>query len=152
MSNLIKNPSFEAGLANWVATNVAPADFNAFEGTATARMGPGVASLYQDIPITGFARPSFELSFAVESPFVFNPGNLTAQVHWLDISGNVIGIGASVFIPSATTGFQFFWLTVATATEPAPSNATAARIIFSKSAGTGNNVLDLDLVVLTRVG
>ena len=151
MPNLVQNPSFEAGLNGWTFTNVTPADFNPFEGTQVARLGPGVASIFQDIPIIGFFKPSFKLSFAVESPFSFNPGNLTVQVQWLDASGSVIGIGLSKFIASATIGFQVFWLTYDNVTERAPINATTARIIFSKQAGHGHDVIDLDLVELFQV-
>ncbi|MEW6228287.1 MAG: hypothetical protein AB1700_09395 [Bacillota bacterium] len=153
MPNLVQNPSFESGLAGWTATNVTPSDFNPFEGTAAARMGPGVASLFQDIPIVGLFKPSFLFSFAVESPLVFDPGNLTVQVQWLDATGTVIGIGLSLFIPSATPGFQFFWLTYVDVTERAPLNATTARIIFSKMAGgvVGLDVLDVDKVLLARL-
>jgi hypothetical protein len=58
-SNLVQNPSFEAGLAGWTSGNVIPADVYPFEGTATARMGPGVASLWQDVPIVGLFKASF---------------------------------------------------------------------------------------------
>ncbi|WP_088553695.1 hypothetical protein [Calderihabitans maritimus] len=151
MPNLVQNPGFEAGLAGWTATNVTPADVNPFEGTAAARLGPGIASLFQDIPIDGYKRLSFLLSFAVEAPLSFNPGDLTVQVQWLDATGTVIGIGLSLFIPSATTGTQFFWLTYVDATENAPINAKTARIIFSKAQGSGRDVLDVDKVVLLRV-
>ncbi len=85
------------------------------------------------------------------SPIVFTPGNLTAQVQWLDASGTVIGIGLSLLIQSATPGFQLFWLPHIGVTEPAPVNTATARIIFSKAAGLGTDVLDIDLVVLARL-
>lgn len=151
MPNLVQNPSFEAGLAGWVANNVTPSDFNPFEGTAAARMGPGIASVFQDVPIVGLFKPSFLFSFAVESPIVFTPGDLTVQVQWLDANGTVIGVGLSLLIQSATPGFQFFWLTYVAVTERAPLNATTARIIFSKAAGVGTDVLDIDLVTLARL-
>jgi|CZCA01.1.fsa_nt_gi hypothetical protein len=150
-SNLVQNPSFEAGLAGWTSGNVIPADVYPFEGTATARMGPGVASLWQDVPIVGLFKASFIFSFAVESPVELDPGNLTVQVQWLNAAGVVIGIGLSLFVPSATSGMQLYWLTYEDVTETAPASATAARILFSKAAGTENDILDIDKVLLARV-
>ena len=58
----------------------------------------------------------------------------------------------SMLIPSATIGRQLLWLTEVNVTDLAPENACKARVIFSKSEGTGcNNFIDLDLVVLTKV-
>lgn len=57
MSNLIQNPSFEEGLNFWSADNVTVNDNNPFEGTATARLGPGIASITQDI-LLGIPRAS----------------------------------------------------------------------------------------------
>lgn len=152
MSNLVQNPSFEAGLTDWVANNVSIADFNPFEGTAAARMGPGIASLFQDVDLRGPV-VSLLLSFAIEAPFSFNPGNLTVQVKWLDHEDREIGVGLCLFIPSATVGFQVLWLTYVDVTENAPKNAVKARIIFSKQAGgtEGIDVIDVDKVVLSRV-
>lgn len=76
MPNLVQNPGFEAGLAGWTATNVAVVNGNPFEGTASARMGPGMASIFQDIPIIPLLGSSYLLSFAVQAPLSFEPGEL----------------------------------------------------------------------------
>lgn len=153
MPNLVANPSFEAGLTGWNFSNVTIADANPFEGTAAARMGPGIASLFQDVSLVGCPKlSSFMFSFAVEAPLSFNPGNLTVQIKWLDATGREIGIGLSLFISSATTGNQILWLTYVDVTEVAPPNAVKARVIFSKQAGLADvDVLDIDKVLLARI-
>ncbi len=151
MSNLIQNPSFEEGLSLWSAHNTSVSDNNPFEGTATARLGPGIASITQDV-LLGIPRSSLLLSFAVEAPASTDPGNLTVTVKWLDKLHLEIGTGLSMLIPSATIGRQLLWLTEVNVTDLAPENACKARVIFSKSEGMGcNNFIDLDLVVLTKV-
>ena len=105
MSNLIQNPSFEEGLNFWSAHNVTVNDNNPFEGTATARLGPGIASITQDI-LLGIPRASLLLSFAVEAPVSTDPGNLTVTVKWLNKQHLEIGTGLSMLIPSATIGRQ----------------------------------------------
>ena len=151
MSNRVQNPSFEAGLDSWEFSNVNVVDTNPFEGTASARMGPGVASIFQDIRIRGCDyKPSFLLSFAIQAPLSPEPGNLTVKVQWLDVNNLDIGIGLSMVIPSNTTGLQLIWLTYVDVTESAPTSAKKARILFSKAEGTGpNDVLDIDRVVFT---
>jgi hypothetical protein len=151
MSNLIQNPSFEEGLSFWSAHNASVSDNNPFEGTATARLGPGIASITQDV-LLGIPRSSLLLSFTVAAPASTDPGNLTVNVKWLDKHHLEIGTGLSMLIPSATIGRQLLWLTEVNVTDLAPENACKARVIFSKSEGTGcNNFIDLDLVVLTKV-
>jgi hypothetical protein len=151
MSNLIQNPSFEEGLNFWSATNVSVNDNNPFEGTATARLGPGIASITQDV-LLGIPRSSLLLSFAVEAPSSTDPGNLMVTVKWLNKQHLEIGTGLSMLISSATIGSQILWLTEVNVTDLAPENVYKARIIFSKSEGMGvNNFIDLDLVVLTKV-
>jgi len=151
MSNLIQNPSFEEGLNFWSATNASVNDNNPFEGTATARLGPGIASITQDV-LLGIPRSSLLLSFAVEAPSSTDPGNLTVTVKWLNKQHLEIGTGLCMLIPSATIGRQILWLTEVNVTDLAPENVCKARVIFSKSEGTRvNNLIDLDLVVLTKV-
>jgi hypothetical protein len=151
MSNLIQNPSFEEGLNFWSAHNVTVSDNNPFEGTATARLGPGIASITQDI-LLGIPKASLLLSFAVEAPASSDPGNLTVTVKWLNKQHMEIGTGLSMLVPSATIGRQFLWLSEVNATDLTPDDVYKARVIFSKSEGAGcNSFIDLDLVVLTKV-
>lgn len=151
MSNLIQNPSFEEGLNFWNAHNVTISDSNPFEGTAAAQLGPGIASISQDV-LLDIPRSSLHLSFGVASPSLIDPGNLTVNVKWLDKYDREIGTGLSMLIPSATTAKQPLWVTRVNTTDLVPENVFKARINFAKSEGSGeNNFIDLDLVVLTKV-
>ena len=149
--NLVENASFEQALSHWNFTNVTLANDRPFEGTAMAQLGSGTAKLSQDIQI-GTEKQFFLFSFAVQSPLSFDPGNLTAEVHWLDKKNTVIGVGLSLRILSVTTGEQLFWLTVVDVTGAIPRGARKARIIFSKTGGADgpNDVLNIDKVLLTR--
>ncbi|OPX86154.1 MAG: hypothetical protein A4E53_03063 [Pelotomaculum sp. PtaB.Bin104] len=49
--NLLQNLSFETGLTGWTTDNATAADNNPFEGTQVARLGPGVASIFQDVSL-----------------------------------------------------------------------------------------------------
>lgn len=151
MPNLIQNPSFEMGLLDWRFVNASIADDNPLEGTAVARLGPGVSSLFQDVDTCNLRKPTFLLSFAVEAPDGL-PGNLSVQVQWVDCDCKVLGLGLCLFIPSRTIFDQDGWLTIVAATERAPSNTEAVRITFSKSAGEDCvDFLDIDLVNLTAL-
>ncbi|MCY6370171.1 hypothetical protein [Clostridium ganghwense] len=154
-SNFVQNPSFERGLSNWTSNNVTIANNNAFEGTASARLGPGIASLHQDIPINMNSREKsyFLFGFAVQAPVNVNPGNLIVEIEWLNSTGASIGIGLKLFIANNTTGTQISWLTYSDVTEIIPNNAKKARIIFSKSVGEDNpnDVLDIDKIFMAKV-
>ena len=71
----------------------------------------------------------------MESPLSFDPGDLTAQLQWRNNDGAILGTGASVTVPSTTSGSQFFWLTYIVPVGPMPFEATVARVVFSKGAG-----------------
>lgn len=150
MPNLIQNPSFETGLLNWKFSNVDIAADDPLEGAAVARMGEGVANLFQDIFIGRLRRPSFSLSFGVAAP-EDEPGNLSVNVQWLDDCCRLIGNGLALLIPSETIFDQDGWLTLSAVTELAPPNTAFARILFSKMAECrdGRDVLDIDLVVMS---
>lgn len=153
MPNLVLNPGFNGNLDNWNITNVSLADLNPYEGVASARLGPGVASLRQTVTLPSGTH-SYQLSFAVEAPHSLLPGQLEVKVEWLDSNGNQAGIALAHVIPSLTLGAQFFWLTYVMSTETQPANISSARITFSKSTGLpidkvpcSTDVIDLDLVV-----
>ncbi len=151
MSNLIMNPSFEEGLSYWDANNVTLSTGNPFDGTASARLGPGVANISQDV-LLEILETSLQLSFAIASPSVADPGTVIITVTWLDTFRREIGTGLSMMISSATTAVQSLWVTRVNITTIAPKNALAARVNFSKSAGMGDgNFIDLDLVVLSTL-
>ncbi len=138
--NLLQNPSFESGLAFWQADNVITTDTSPAEGTQAASLGPGVASLYQDVALGLFQRKPLFLSFIAYAS-VAGPGNLVAEVLWLDINGVVAGTGLRAFLPSASVSSvrkTFFAVT-----DRPPLNAVWARIKFSKSATDIPLLLDL---------
>jgi hypothetical protein len=148
MSNLIQNPTFEEGLNYWNANNVTLSTGNPFVGTASARLGPGVANISQDVLLEE-SESTLQLSFAIASPSVADPGTIIITVTWLDGYRREIGTGLTMMVGSATTAVQPLWVTRVNTTTLAPNNAVAARVNFSKSAGMGDyNCIDLDLVVL----
>lgn len=86
MCNLIQNSSFEAGLSGWVTNNVSLNGLKPYEGTHTAQMDIGLASMYQDVPIVSLpAGSSFLLSFATMR--LIGGTNLTVTVEYRDNVG-----------------------------------------------------------------
>ena len=65
MCNLVKNHSFEVGTSEWVVQNVTAADITSFIGTQTARMGSGIASIYQDVSLRDVSSRIFFLSYEI---------------------------------------------------------------------------------------
>ncbi len=146
--NLLQNPSFEIGLFGWETNNVITADNNPFEGTQVARLGPGVASMFQDVSLANTGHDPLFLSFNVfPGPDTTNTGNLVVEVLWLDAKLNTIATGLRLFIPDGmikiNSRITFFDIT-----DQPPDGATLARLQFSKAA-TG--LLEIDQVILTPV-
>ena len=77
--NLLQNPSFESGLSFWQADNAITSDNSPAEGTQVASFGPGVASIYQDVPLQLWYRKPLFLSFIAYAQGV-GPGDLVAEV------------------------------------------------------------------------
>lgn len=147
--NLIQNPSFESGLSEWVSDNVKATDNNPFEGTQAAMMGPGVASMFQDVSLPFQCKSPLFLSFNVEESSV-SSGNLIVGVLWLNKYRNVIAEGLRLFIPpSIRTPIQttFFGIT-----DQPPAGTAGARLLFSKGAGTPppDALIRIDEVILAR--
>ena len=162
MSNLIQNPGFEDGLSSWSFNNANLSSENAFEGCRTARMGPGSANLYQDIKIpSSFYTTTasqlkvcdFLLSYVIQAPLSFEPGDLRITVQYFNEFNTLIGTGFRNFISSDTTGLQLNWLTyIHTLTVQNKLNPNKIRILFSKDAGRGvDDVLDIDNVMLIKI-
>ena len=144
--NLLQNPSFESGLSFWQADNVMTTDTSPAEGTQVASLGPGVASLYQDVALGPWQKKPLFLSFIVYARAV-DPGDLVAEVLWLDINGIVIGTGLRAFLPSSSiSGVRNTFFDV---TDRPPLNAVWARLLFSKAQS--ELALFLDLVNLFPV-
>jgi len=150
-NNSVQNPSFEADLTSWEYDNVSIASGNTFEGTQVANIGPGVASLFQDVSLDKLFNSPLFLSFNViaASETTFN-GNLVVEVLWLDAGHNVIATGLRLFIPSGRINANAR-ITYTDITDRPPANAVWARLLFSKGSGESSDIIALDQVILTPV-
>jgi len=149
-NNLIQNPSFERGLADWITDNVEVTDDSPFEGTQVARLGAGVASMFQDVSLIDTGLTPLFLSFYIEGTS-FNDGNLIVEVLWLDNTFNQIGIGLRQFIPPSLrlpTRVSFFDIT-----DQPPAGTAWARLQFSKGQGAvaAEDFIKIDQIILTPV-
>lgn len=149
-NNLIQNPSFERGLADWITDNVDVTDGSPFEGTQVARMSAGVASMFQDVSLIDTGLTPLFLSFYIEGTS-FNDGNLIVELLWLDNAFNQIGIGLRQFIPPSLripTRVSFFAVT-----DQPPEGTAWARLQFSKGQGAvaAEDFIKIDQVILTPV-
>lgn len=148
--NLVQNPGFEANLSGWATNNVVTTNYKPLEGTASARMGSGFASMFQDVSLTGISNKALLLIFEVvatapEGGSKFS--DMIVEVLWLDMAGNEIGRGLRVLLPNAGSYSRSIFLNV---TDRSPKNATKARLLFSKQEDlTTPNFLDIDHIVLT---
>ncbi len=149
--NLILNPSFEDDLNNWTSENVVSTTSGAeFEGELHARAG-GSSFIFQDVNIEG-AGCCFLLTFGAQGVINFDA---LAEVIWLNSENREIGLGTSLVIPKfalfkqSPTGLEtLIWTLFASVTEPAPPEATAARILFSVPA---SSTMEIDLVSFTGI-
>ncbi len=149
-NNLVQNPSFETDLSQWATDNVTTTESTPFEGTQAARLGPGEASMYQDISLAKVNCMPLLLSFNAVSPTSnqFN-GDLLVEVLWLDASRNIIGTGLSLFIKNGRiTGIDLTYFDI---TDRPPANAAWARLQFSKAKGSTSDMILIDQVILTPV-
>lgn len=150
-SNLVQNPSFEADYDYWRSYNVSITDSNVFEGTAVVSLGPGTASLYQDVSLHEASDNPLFFSFNAfaGSENELN-GSLVAEIIWLDKDYNAIGTGLRMFIPDGrinyTARITFFDLT-----DRPPIGAAYARILFSKGQGASPDFILIDQVVLAPI-
>ncbi len=142
--NLLQNPSFESGLTFWQADNVITADTSAAEGTQVARLGfdPTIrpASLFQDVPLLPLQRKPLFLSFIAYST-AGGPGNLVAEVLWLDVNGTIMGTGLRASLSSSLISNPR--ITFFDVTDRPPIGAVWARLLFSTNASDFPVLLDL---------
>lgn len=148
-TNLVVNSSFESGLTGWTSTTFAPNFQLSFDGSATAALPTTdqPSTLFQDVPIKQLPdKSSFLFSFAgLTSGFAI----LDVQVLWLDKNNSIIGTpGLELRLPNAVLLSQGNYLTYLDLTNPAPSRAVKARIMFSTNFVEINSVLRLDKVIL----
>jgi len=151
-NNLLQNPSFEAALAGWETDNVRVTDDTPVEGTQVASLGPGVASMFQDIPLNNRTPSPLFLSFNVyPNSNSSGGGNLIAEVSWLDANHHTIASGLRLFIPGpriiSNARISYFDVT-----DCPPAGAAWARLQFSKGLGSAPDLLAIDQIILTPVG
>lgn len=148
--NLVQNPSFENLFSNWTTVNAEVLLSNlVYEGDHAARILPSGGALFQDIPVIRAAGHCFLLNFGYYA-LITEPGNLLAEVHWLDINNREIGIGLSLVIPSNAEPNT--WIVYAGITEPAPPATVTARVQFTKSFGNSSVAnINIDKVVFSRL-
>jgi len=153
--NLVINPSFENGINGWTPVNVILFSSNdVYEAATDARVSVDGGSLVQDVLIPKAVGHCFLLNYGLgfrKTGSATDFGSMLVKVLWLDNSGNEIGLGLSIIGTSnpATQGL-LQWLVYTGITEPAPPGTVAARLQFTKSAGT-NGVIEIDKVVLGRL-
>ncbi|NLP29563.1 MAG: hypothetical protein GX363_00345 [Clostridiales bacterium] len=154
-NNLVQDPSFEGQSFQWISSNVSFTNSTVFEGVVQATLGPGIASLSQELSLQGVGlRPLF-FSFNAVSNLPPDTGSeyagiLIAEVIWLDKDFNNIGSGLRMFIPGDRIN-NIARITFFAQTDPPPANATHAKIVFSKGQGLseGNtDFISIDGVVL----
>jgi hypothetical protein len=153
--NLIRNHSFEIGLAFWqvpltltstVTQNVRIADAG-LSHSGLAMLGLGAlypkqpAVVYQEVQVC--PGRYFELDFSVAG-YCQCPAPLQATVTWLDGFGNEIGLGLSMFIPAATIGpvIDGGWTLHTGITDESPVGTRSARISFTRGSGSAEIFID----------
>lgn len=148
--NLLQNPGFECDLLHWVTDNVTSVDTNPAEGTQAARLGTGVASLYQDVPLRLWrAEPLLFSFFAYTESDAVSSGTLVAEVSWLDAAHRKIGIGLQATLVSDVINTRR--ITYFDVTDRPPLAASWARVLLSKGGDADTSIV-LDHFNLTPVG
>jgi len=131
---------------------VTGADSTPFEGTQVARMSSGVASLFQDVALSGLANCPLFVSFnAFPGTDNNSNGNLAVEVLWLDVNRVTIATGLRKIIPNfgINTSVRLTYFDI---TDRPPAGAVFARLLFSKGTGTApNDIIEIDQVILAPV-
>lgn len=152
--NLVEDPSFEIQSFGWFSSNVSFSDNSVYEGAILANLGPGTASLSQDVSLEGACEGPLFFSFNSFTPMdpegSENVGILIAEITWLDDNFNTIGLGLRMLIPADRLNNKAR-ITFFAQTETPPDNAKFARIAFTKGQGiseTLSDIIAIDGVVL----
>lgn len=150
--NLVQNPSFEAGFANWEKAGDIIIGVELYEGMHVAQMHQDPASLWQDVSLAGAARSPLLLSFNLFGSLGAPTPDTTVEVLWLDSRHNIIGQGQRLFIGEGTLGGDFSTrISFLAVTDAPPKNTACARVLFSKADGQEGSFLQIDQVILTPV-
>lgn len=140
--NLLQNSGFENGLDGWATNNVALGAATAAEGTISARMEKGEASLSQDVLLDPVPPKPLLLSFIafMEDDEAYS-ARLIVEVLWLDAMRRVIGTGLKAFLgPNIIANAR---VTFFDCTDKPPSDAYWARLLLSKG-NTASSRVSLD--------
>jgi hypothetical protein len=151
--NLLENGGFINGLEGWTTQGVTAQSSGGFVGDNFALLSSAGAVIDQTVALPlGSARDSFLLNFALRfSGTEVTNGNVLAQVYWLNLLGEEIGLGLKQII-SQPLQTRAQWQVLTGFTERAPLNAFSARIQFTKSASGGAGAdIGLDSVIFARV-
>lgn len=140
--NLVLDPSFEAQYYFWRTDNVIFTNNSPFEGAIQARLGPGPASVSQEISVQGVGENPLFFSFNAVSnrppdSGSIGAGNLTAEITWLDEHYNPLGIGLRMFIPGDRIN-DIARITFFAQTDRPPAKAAKALLVFTKGQGYSN--------------
>jgi len=147
----VQNPSFKTDLSCWETDNVIVSDGSPFEGTQVARLGPGIASMFQDVLIPKQEYCPLFLSFNAYSGSNNElNGNLVAEVSWLNADHNIIATGLRIFIPNGRINF-IAKITFFDITDRPPAGAAWARLQFSKGVGASPDLIVIDQVILAPI-
>lgn len=151
--NLVRDPSFEWQSFEWNGANVSYSNNSAFEGAIQAVLGPGTASLAQNVFIRDICDVPLFFSFNaygnIESAEPIYPGILIAEISWLDDDQYTIGLGLRMVVPyerlNTTARITFF-----AQTDVVPANASYAKIVFTKGQGAAEtgDFIYIDNVIL----
>ncbi|NLY70751.1 MAG: hypothetical protein GX076_03600 [Clostridiales bacterium] len=149
-NNLVQDPSFESQSFQWVGSNISYTNFNVYEGLIQLQLGPGVASLFQELSLEGVGEKPLLFSFNAVSTLPPDtgseyPGSLTAEVIWLDKDFNSIGTGLRMFVPADRIN-NISRITFFAQTDRPPANAANAKIVFSKGEGLSESSSDIILI------
>jgi len=151
--NLVQDPSFEARTFDWITSGVFFTDNSVFEGAIQAALGPGIASIYQEVSLRGVNGCPLLFSFNafadISPESDENSGILIAEVSWLDENFNFIGLGLRMLVP-ADRLYNTSRITFVAQTDVVPKNAAYAKVAFSKGEGLSESgdIIYLDYIIL----
>lgn len=150
--NLLQNPGFALGLDDWSSVGVTVSNENPYIGGSCAVLSEFGAALWQDARLPCCDRRQCLLfSFALRNPGLgMAQGNLIAQVSWLDVTGQAVGLGARV-ITALSALPEALWQNYVTITGRPPEQAVAARVQFTRNGQFLALPLRLDTVVLASL-
>mgnify|MGYP000849794808 FL=1 len=151
--NLVQDPSFESYSFEWITFNTSLTDTNVYEGAVQMELGPGTATLYQEVSLRGVNECpplfSFGAFASTNAAGQENSSTLIAEIIWLDENFNFIGLGLRMMKPAGRLN-NFSRITFVSQTDVVPKNAAYARVTFTKGVGFAqeDDLIYIDYVIL----